>query len=387
MTLMTDGTGGSAVTRRTDQRRPRGRHGPAGRRPDEAPPQVQPQPAAERHLHRVRADRRCCSPCSPAVTCWQPQNISNIIVQNSYILILAIGMILMIIAGHIDLSVGSVVAAMRRVRRGADGRTTTCRGRSRCSITLVVGGADRRVAGLLGRVLRHPRVHRHPGRHAAVPGGHPDRSSATGASARSRTTVRTLANGFTDGYLGNIGLGALGGADLFSILVGVVAVAGIVVTQWRTRAARQQLRPGRRPAAAVRRQDRASPRSWSCSWSCSWPGSATCPGCWSCSPCWWSATRVLTNRAVFGRQIYAVGGNLQAATLSGVKVKSRDLLDLRQHGRAVRARRHHLRRPAQPGQPDRPATSSSWTPSRRPSSAAPPSRAASARSSAPSPAA
>src|SRR4051812_34460628 len=40
----------------------------------------------------------------------QPQNISNIIVQNSYILILAIGMILIIIAGHIDLSVGSVVA-------------------------------------------------------------------------------------------------------------------------------------------------------------------------------------------------------------------------------------------------------------------------------------
>ena len=39
-----------------------------------------------------------------------PQNISNIIVQNSYVLILAIGMILVIIAGHIDLSVGSVVA-------------------------------------------------------------------------------------------------------------------------------------------------------------------------------------------------------------------------------------------------------------------------------------
>src|SRR4051812_19044826 len=39
-----------------------------------------------------------------------PQNISNIVVQNSYILILAIGMILVIIAGHIDLSVGSVVA-------------------------------------------------------------------------------------------------------------------------------------------------------------------------------------------------------------------------------------------------------------------------------------
>src|SRR3954467_15788671 len=43
-------------------------------------------------------------------TMLQPQNISNIIVQNSYILILAIGMILVIISGHIDLSAGSVVA-------------------------------------------------------------------------------------------------------------------------------------------------------------------------------------------------------------------------------------------------------------------------------------
>ncbi len=40
----------------------------------------------------------------------RPQNISNLIVQNGYILILAIGMVLVIVAGHIDLSVGSVAA-------------------------------------------------------------------------------------------------------------------------------------------------------------------------------------------------------------------------------------------------------------------------------------
>ncbi|MCU1577598.1 MAG: putative multiple sugar transport system permease protein [Microbacteriaceae bacterium] len=40
----------------------------------------------------------------------KPINVSNLIVQNSYILILAIGMVMVIIAGHIDLSVGSVVA-------------------------------------------------------------------------------------------------------------------------------------------------------------------------------------------------------------------------------------------------------------------------------------
>jgi putative multiple sugar transport system permease protein len=39
-----------------------------------------------------------------------PRNVSNLVLQNSYVLILAIGMMLVIIAGHIDLSVGSVTA-------------------------------------------------------------------------------------------------------------------------------------------------------------------------------------------------------------------------------------------------------------------------------------
>jgi len=39
----------------------------------------------------------------------KPLNVTNLIQQNSYILILAIGMVIVIIAGHIDLSVGSVV--------------------------------------------------------------------------------------------------------------------------------------------------------------------------------------------------------------------------------------------------------------------------------------
>ncbi|MFC3995530.1 multiple monosaccharide ABC transporter permease [Nocardiopsis sediminis] len=40
----------------------------------------------------------------------RPLNITNLIMQNSYVLILAVGMMLVIITGHIDLSVGSVVA-------------------------------------------------------------------------------------------------------------------------------------------------------------------------------------------------------------------------------------------------------------------------------------
>jgi putative multiple sugar transport system permease protein len=41
---------------------------------------------------------------------FRPVNITNLVLQNSYIVIMALGMLLIIVAGHIDLSVGSVVA-------------------------------------------------------------------------------------------------------------------------------------------------------------------------------------------------------------------------------------------------------------------------------------
>ena len=41
-------------------------------------------------------------------TLLKPLNLTNLILQNSYIIIMALGMLLVIVAGHIDLSVGSV---------------------------------------------------------------------------------------------------------------------------------------------------------------------------------------------------------------------------------------------------------------------------------------
>ena len=41
-------------------------------------------------------------------TLFKPINLTNLILQNSYIVIMALGMLLVIVAGHIDLSVGSV---------------------------------------------------------------------------------------------------------------------------------------------------------------------------------------------------------------------------------------------------------------------------------------
>jgi putative multiple sugar transport system permease protein len=42
-------------------------------------------------------------------TLMEPLNITNLILQNSYVVIMALGMLMVIVAGHIDLSVGSVV--------------------------------------------------------------------------------------------------------------------------------------------------------------------------------------------------------------------------------------------------------------------------------------
>jgi putative multiple sugar transport system permease protein len=47
---------------------------------------------------------------TPNAASITPNNFSNLVVQNGYILVLAIGMVMVIIAGHIDLSVGSIAA-------------------------------------------------------------------------------------------------------------------------------------------------------------------------------------------------------------------------------------------------------------------------------------
>ncbi|BCJ56565.1 sugar ABC transporter permease [Actinoplanes sp. NBRC 14428] len=248
-----------------------------------------------------------------------PQNISNIVVQNSYILILAIGMIMVIIAGHIDLSVGSVVAAsgafaaVMMVDWGLPWPLALL-------ITLIFGGLIGAWQGywiayfgipafivtLAGMLLFRAVTLLILGNRGIGP--FPDE-------------VRTLANGFTDGYLGNIGLGALGGADLFSILVGLVAVGAIVLTQWRTRKARQNYLQAVEPLSLFIAKIAIAAvilmfvivqlaRFRNLPWVLVLLAALVI------------GYSVLTNRAVFGRQIYAVGGNLQAATLSGVKVKS-----------------------------------------------------------------
>jgi putative multiple sugar transport system permease protein len=249
----------------------------------------------------------------------QPQNISNIIVQNSYILILAIGMIMIIIAGHIDLSVGSVVAvtgalaAVLMVNHHVPWPLAVL-------ITVVAGGLigawqafwvayfgiPAFIVTLAGMLLFRALTMMTLGNRGIGP--FPDE-------------VRTLSNGFTEGYLGNVGLGPLGGADLFSLIVGIIAVAGMAVAQWRARRARQGYDQVVEPIAAFLAK---------------LVGGAVAvmflvvqlarfknlPWVLVLLAVLVLGYSLLTQRSVFGRQIYAVGGNLLAAQLSGVKTKS-----------------------------------------------------------------
>ena len=248
-----------------------------------------------------------------------PQNISNIIVQNSYILILAIGMILVIIAGHIDLSVGSLVAVSGAVaaKLMVDNHVAWPLA---LVITLLAGalvgawqgywvayfGIPAFIVTLAGMLLFRAITLMILGNRGIGP--FPD-------------AVRTLSNGFTDGYLGNVGLGPLGGADLASLLVGVAAVVGIGVVQWRSRAAR--IRYGQvvdpMPVFAGKLVLAAGVVMFVIVQLARF---RNLPWVLVLLAVLVLGYSLLTNRAVFGRQIYAVGGNLQAATLSGVKVKS-----------------------------------------------------------------
>jgi putative multiple sugar transport system permease protein len=249
----------------------------------------------------------------------EPQNISNIIVQNSYVLILAIGMILVIISGHIDLSAGSLVAVT-----GALCAVLTVQWHLPWGlavlITLVSGavigawqgywvayfGIPAFIVTLAGMLVFRALTLTVLGNQGIGP--FPD-------------AIRTLANGFVDGYLGNIGLGPLGGADLLSLLVGLVVVAGVALTRWQARRGRigygQTVEPigvfllkvvgsGLIIMAVVVQLARFRNLPWVL----------------VLLAVLVLGYSLLANRTVFGRRVYAVGGNLQAATLSGVNVKA-----------------------------------------------------------------
>jgi putative multiple sugar transport system permease protein len=241
-----------------------------------------------------------------------PGNITNIVLQYSYILVLAIGMVLVIIAGHIDLSVGSVVALTGAV-----------------SAVLVIQKGFPWWVGMLAAIAVGLAVGAWQGFWVAYIGIPAFIVTLAGMLLFRGLTLQVLDNvslspfpsqygkvatGFLNGLLGG------NGYDAFTLLIGAIAVAGYAFSQFRTRLARIKYeQPVESFPLFVARIVVVGVVVMYFAWQLA--HARGLPIVLIILAVLIIAYGVISKRTVFGRQIYAIGGNLAAAQLSGVKVK------------------------------------------------------------------
>ena len=134
---------------------------------------------------------------------FRPVNLTNLILQNSFIVIMALGMLLVIVAGHIDLSVGSIVAFIGARRGDPDVQwrheLSCSRSRSVWSSAAVIGAAQ----GYWIAYHRIPSFIVTLGRHAGLP--RPDAVGPAAAQTHrsvSRRTSSVISTGFIPDFLG-----------------------------------------------------------------------------------------------------------------------------------------------------------------------------------------
>lgn len=160
-------------------------------------------------------------------TLMKPVNLTNLVLQNSYIVIMALGMLLVIVAGHIDLSVGSIAAFV-----GAVGAVMMVEYNMNFVLVvvlcLILGGI---IGGAQGYWVAYQRV---PSFIATLAGMLVFRG-LTLAILEGRsigpfpTGFQKLSSGFLPDLFANESL------HVTSILIGVVIAIAIVVLDWRSR--------------------------------------------------------------------------------------------------------------------------------------------------------
>lgn len=242
-----------------------------------------------------------------------PTNVTNIVLQYSYILILAIGMVIVIIAGHIDLSVGSVVALTGAI-----------------SAVLVIKQGQPWWVGILAALATGVLIGAWQGFWVAYVGIPAFIVTLAGMLLFRGLAQKVLDNvslspfppqygkvatGFINGLIGG------NGYDAFTLLIGVVAVAGYAVSGFRTRLARIRYeQPVESFPLFVARIAAIGAVVMAFAWQLA--RARGLPIVLIILAVLILAYGVVTRRSVFGRQVYAIGGNLSAATLSGVKVRA-----------------------------------------------------------------
>ena len=275
----------------------------------------------------------------------RPGNITNIILQYSYILILAIGMVLVIIAGHIDLSVGSVVALTGAV-----------------SAVLVIQRDYPWWVGILAAIAVGLAVGAWQGFWVAYVGIPAFIVTLAGMLLFRGLTQQVLGNislspfpaeygraasGFLNGLLGGDGY------DVFTLLIGALAVAGYAFSGFRTRLARiKYQQPVESFPLFVARVVLVGAVVMYFAWQLA--HARGLPIVLIILAVLVLAYGVISKRSVFGRQICHRRQPRGGAALRR-QGEGRQLLDLRQHGFPGRDRRDRLlralqRRAAQRGQ-------------------------------------
>ncbi|WP_294178166.1 multiple monosaccharide ABC transporter permease [uncultured Schumannella sp.] len=245
----------------------------------------------------------------------RPQNISNLIVQNGYILVLAIGMVFVIVAGHIDLSVGSVAAFIGAVS-GVFIRDLGFPWWLAIIGALAVGAL---VGAWQGFWIAYVGI---PAFIVTLAGMLIFRGLALVTLGNANIgsfpeEYRALGNGFLTDVLGEFAV------DPLTLAVGAIAIIAIIVQTWRTRRARQSYA-----------QD-VEPVFWFVAKILLVIGGL---GAFSFALASFKGIPVtlivlaalvliygiIQNRSVFGRHVYAIGGNRHAAELSGIKTRQVD---------------------------------------------------------------
>ncbi|KQS60823.1 ABC transporter permease [Geodermatophilus sp. Leaf369] len=246
-------------------------------------------------------------------TSLSPGNITNIVLQYSYILILAIGMVIVIIAGHIDLSVGSVVAVT--------GAT---------SAVIVIRQDQPWWVGVLAALAVGLVIGAWQGFWVAYVGIPAFIVTLAGMLLFRGLTLQVLdnislspftpeygriASGFSNGLLGGNGF------DAFTLLVFAVAVVAYAVSQYRTRLARVRYNQTV-PSFPLFVAQIVVVAAVVMAFGYQLATARGLPYVLVILAVLIMVYGIVTKRTVFGRQVYAIGGNLAAATLSGVKVKA-----------------------------------------------------------------
>lgn len=250
----------------------------------------------------------------------KPNSFVSLIQQNAYVIILAIGMVMVIIATHIDLSVGSIVAfvggvcAILMERQGVNWMLAIL-------ISLLVGLV---IGCWQGFWVAYVGI---PGFITTLAGMLIFRGLATVIVGESVPVTSPEFRGIARNYLPNI-LGWWGPFDGLSIVVGIICIALYAWSLLRRRA--KVAKAGLNPepmALTVTKIVIATLLIGFVTYLLALSGNATQGGI----PIMLVILAVLVfiynfilTKTVFGRHVYAVGGNRKAAILSGINTKRVD---------------------------------------------------------------